>query len=274
MRKLALLLLVAPTLCLAANDYYPQDFQEKVERNELKDERLINEIHTLLTTQHQRMIDGPDKLGCSRSQKGQCYRQISLGYKGARQMLFGKLHLEQDQNGYFVKDVYCNKVYRSSTPGIGKLGPEKIPNANMLNCEHTWPQSRFPSGDKGMKKADLHHLFPTENRANGIRGNYGFADVENDSHNSSLCAASKQDRKRFFEPPDEHKGNVARALFYFSIRYQTSIDSKQEATMKRWHILDPVDGAERERNEEIYKLQNNRNPFIDYPELVDQISDF
>jgi endonuclease I len=75
-------------------------------------------------------------------------------------------------------------------------------------------------------------------------------------------------------PPAAHRGNVARAMFYFSIRYNHKLDSAQESALKQWHKADPVDACEKKRNEGICKLQGNRNPFIDRPDFVDKISDF
>ena len=78
----------------------------------------------------------------------------------------------------------------------------------------------------------------------------------------------------FFEPPKEHKGNVARALFYFSVKYKIAINDKEEEFLKRWDDLDPIDDEERARNDEIANIQMSRNPFIDFPNLADQISNF
>ncbi|RYZ68005.1 MAG: nuclease, partial [Proteobacteria bacterium] len=78
----------------------------------------------------------------------------------------------------------------------------------------------------------------------------------------------------FFEPPDAHKGNVARALFYFSVRYNIKIDPIEENFLKAWNKADPVDQEESGRNEAIMKIQGNRNPFVDFPELADSIGDF
>ena len=38
-----------------------------------------------------------------------------------------------------------------------------------------------------------------------------------------------------------------------------------------WHISDPVDDFERNRNEVVCSYQGNRNPFIDHPEYIDKI---
>lgn len=216
-------------------------------------------------------------------------RALSLGqrkvlrYKEAKIHLFGEIHLEENQNGeVYIKDVYCEKTYNSSN---ALVAPNTLPDQNQLNCEHTWPQSKFIK-DKTNKElenaqlSDLHHLFPAEKNANQIRANFEFQNVIEDLNLGSNCTASKSGQTKvkpgnfYFEPPHNHKGNVARAMFYFSTYYRLPIDAIQEATLRQWHKLDPVDKSESERNSKIEQIQGNRNPFIDYPELVDQIKDF
>ncbi|MBY0413814.1 MAG: endonuclease [Bdellovibrionales bacterium] len=198
----------------------------------------------------------------------------AVGYNPAKKFLFGQLHLEKNNTGYYVKDLYCDIEY---TKGVG---PGSLPDQNQLNCEHTWPQSKFSKGfPNEFQKSDLHHLFPTDSKANSTRGNFPFAEVV-DNENLKNCASSKSGASTtsgghtFFEPPQSHKGNVARALFYFSVRYKMPIDAAQEEFLKKWHHLDPVDAEEMARNTAIEKLQGNRNPFIDHPEYVDAIRDF
>lgn len=270
MKKILTLILLTISLSsTAASNYYPSEFNSKVSSASLSDEKLKDSLFEILSQTHTRRKGKPDLIGCS-VKEGTCYSQRSLGYKGARKVLFGKLHLEEDSNGYFVKDVYCRKIITTSQTNIG---PNTIPNSNLLNCEHTWPQSKFSrSFSKGMQKSDLHHLFPTDSKANSVRGNYEFGNVDNGS--LSNCEASHSEKPGHFEPPTEHKGNVARALFYFSVRYKMKIHPEQERTIKEWNIQDPVDAEERERNDGIYAVQGNRNPFIDFPELADRISDF
>ena len=198
----------------------------------------------------------------------------SLGYNPAKKLLFGQLHLEKDTKGYFVKDLYCGVLFTNGT------GPGNIPDQNKINTEHTWPQSKFVGGfPTETQKSDLHHLFPTDSKANSTRGNFEFADVT-ENLNLKNCQGSRSGPsvngggRTFFEPPTTHKGNVARALFYFSIRYKVEISAAQEEFLRRWNDLDPVDEAEMTRNAAIEKLQGNRNPFIDNPEYVDAISNF
>ena len=200
----------------------------------------------------------------------------TLSYKSARKILFGQLHLETNSRGkHFVTDVYCrHKVGESSG-----VGPGRIPNNSVMNCEHTWPQSRFNrSMSKNSQKTDLHHLFPSDSRANSSRGNTAFGEVQGrDAHDN--CQASQRgsdilSNRTSFEPPTEHRGNVARALFYFSVRYKISISNQEEIHLRSWHEDDPVDSAEIKRNEEIYSVQGNRNPFIDEPTSVSDVADF
>lgn len=81
----------------------------------------------------------------------------------------------------------------------------------------------------------------------------------------------------FFEPPEAHKGNVARAMFYFCTMYKEAADvadsrffSLQEATLRRWHDRDPPDTTEIERSNEIREAQGNDNPFVLDPTLADR----
>lgn len=213
--------------------------------------------------------------------KEELHRQTSAGhrsysYKEVRRIMFNELHLEKDSKGYFVSGVYClDKVY----PFGGEFPNNRIPDASVINTEHTWPQSKFSSRfPKGTQKTDLHHLYPTQSRINSERGNFPFAEVTRER--SLMCDESESgspatgEGGTYFEPPASHKGNVARSMFYFSVRYQMEIDPVQEHFLRQWHKEDPVDQAERKRHEGIVKVQRNRNPFIDNPELVDQISDF
>lgn len=198
----------------------------------------------------------------------------ALGYNPAKKYLFGQLHLEKNSQGYYIKDLYCEINYTAGA------GPMAVPDQSKINCEHTWPQSKFTSGfPTELQKSDLHHLFPTDSKANSTRGNFEFADVT-ENQNLRNCESSRSGPSvtsgghTFFEPPATHKGNVARALFYFSVRYKMPINPEQEEFLRRWNDLDPVDEAEMTRNAAIEKLQGNRNPFIDHPEYVDAISNF
>lgn len=278
-KLLIVALVLFPLSLLARNPYYPQEFQEQfadVSRVDLNDGQIKHMVFEVLSRSHQKNSGSPDTLGCSGSNG--CYSHKSLGYKTARKELFGNMHLKEDNNGYFIEDVYCQKkITKMDT----KIGPGVIPNNNVLNAEHTWPQSRFSRQfNNELQKSDLHHLYPTDSRANSKRGNFEFADVggkgiSEDCNDSKFGRADDgQGSRDRFEPPREHKGNVARSLFYFSVRYKISLSPSEEAYLREWHQIDPVDDEEMRRNDEVHDLQGNRNPFLDYPELVDLISKF
>ena len=158
------------------------------------------------------------------------------------------------------------------------VGPGKIPNHQEINCEHTWPKSRFnPNESKNHQLTDLHHLYPTDSRANSTRKNHLFSIVDGSPLRN--CASSKygkgkDDNYLAFEPPAEHRGNVARSLFYFSVRHNIQIDDAEEAFLRKWHKADPVDAFERKRNNLVEKFQGNRNPFIDNPQWSKRITNF
>lgn len=275
MKTTALLLFVLFSFsALSESTYYPTNYKQAFEHKSYKDEELKQQLFLLLASVHNYKNGKDDTISNHCSGTGKCYEHKSIGYRGARKVLFGKIHLQEDASGYYVKDVYCRKKI---TRNVTNVGPNIIPNNNVINCEHTWPQSRFSNSfDKNLQKSDLHHLYPTDSRANGIRGNNEFAEVDGDK--LSNCEGSyvgvEKWQGAYFEPPNEHKGNVARALFYFSVRYKIKISKTEETYLRQWHELDPVDSEEENRNEMIHTIQGNRNPFIDYPELVSQISDF
>jgi endonuclease I len=205
-------------------------------------------------------------------------QRIDISYKEARRHLFGDIHLERDTNGkYFVQDKYCNLKFNSSH----RVGPKQIPDAKYINCEHTWPQSRFnPEFSKSLQKNDLHHLYPVKSNANSVRSNHIFGEVigkvvaQNcqDSRRGTIDYENNQSKA--FEPPTEHRGDVARALFYFSVRYNAPISEAEEYYLRRWNKEDPISSEEIKRNQRIFEIQKNRNPFIDDETLVDQIKDF
>lgn len=255
--------------------YYGDQFYQDVSQGK-RDSDLVDSLRVVLESRHAVNKGGMDTVPatCDSSATG-CYQHRSIGYGAARKVLMGQLHLENNAGQYTVKDVYCEKVFT----GADSVGPGRVPPSSKLNTEHTWPQSRFNgSMGKDVQKSDLHHLFPTDSEMNSARSSFKFGDVDV-THKALKCPTVKLGTARgssseVFEPPVAHKGNVARALFYFSVRYRLAIDPREEAFLRAWHRLDPVDADERERNEAIFKIQSNRNPFVDHPELESAIADF
>ena len=193
-------------------------------------------------------------------------------WKMAKHFLLKELFIQEDDQGFFLRDVYCHHIIRKN------VSPTTMPNGSVINIEHTWPQSKFTKKKSKVQKSDLHHLFPTDTKVNNERANHTFYNLDT-SNPMTECPASKLGYNRAlrqvsFQPPVEHRGNVARALFYFAVRYKGKINNVEEAVLKIWNIVDPVDEEEMNRNNEIEKMQGNRNIFIDQPELANSLSDF
>jgi endonuclease I len=185
---------------------------------------------------------------------------------------------EKDQ--YYVKDVYCEKEFTDDDfRGTKTFGPGLKPSSgNIINTEHTWPQSRFTGRfPREMQKSDIHHLFPTDSEMNGRRGSLRFGRIVEEVEKMK-CPQNKLGRNAegdfVFEVPDSQKGNTARAIFYFATRYQMKVSPPEEETLRKWHKIDPVDEAEIKRNDEVEEFQGNRNPYIDIPDLINNINSF
>ena len=199
-------------------------------------------------------------------------------------------YTDDDGSGH-VWDMYSDNPGGSDPysydfdDACGQYGEE----GDCYNREHTWPTD-WNDSDTDMK-SDLNHVFPTDGYVNGRRGNLPFGivdDVDWQSLNGSLRGECDHDGSDLdvFEPIDEYKGDLARVYFYVAVAYagsswssnemvtNASINDDAEAMLRQWHEADPVSDKERDRNAAVYWLQENRNPFIDYPEWVCLIEDF
>ena len=189
---------------------------------------------------------------------------ITLGYNVGRDRMYESI---DDYGGNDTLEcVYTGR--RAYVPN--RAGA----NAVSFNCEHTWPQSFFNEADPMV--SDVNHLYPTDNNANNVRSNYPFGFVVSGiTYNTGGSKLGKDyENATVFEPRDVHKGNVARSLFYFAVKYGNQggfMSGKMDAALRQWNVSDPVDANEMTRNTRIKQYLNVRNPFIDHPELVDRI---
>ena len=125
-----------------------------------------------------------------------------------------------------------------------------------FNTEHVYPQSRLTADDA---VTDLHHLRSCDAAINSDRSNYPFIDG---------TGTYKREGNKWF-PGDEWKGDIARMVFYLNIRYGETFDKVGSMDLfLKWNKEDPVSDFEKQRNNVIYDVQGNRNPFIDNPYLV------
>ncbi|MED3802365.1 endonuclease [Lysinibacillus xylanilyticus] len=167
----------------------------------------------------------------------------------------------------------------------GKSSPKTNSGGNVgnWNREHTWAKSHGNFGTSNGPGTDIHHLRPTDVQVNSSRGNLDF---DNGGSPVAGCNGCLKDSDSF-EPPNRVKGDVARILLYMATRYEAGDKVDLELNDKvnngtapyhgklsvllQWHKQDPVDEYEKRRNERIYEIQGNRNPFIDHPEWVEKI---
>lgn len=157
--------------------------------------------------------------------------------------------------------------------------PDAEPDDEIMNCEHTWPRARMsPQGTLrySHEQSDIHHLRPTISGANSLRGSFPFGDVVQNRNLDHLPAILGVDAwgDTVFQTRAETRGDVARIVFYFSVRWGKPIADHEEAALRGWMRADPVDDEERARNDRVEGIQGNRNPFIDCPALVERIDDF
>lgn len=164
-----------------------------------------------------------------------------------------------------------------------------------MNKEHTVPKSWWGGGASCNGYSDLFNVIPSEQNANSRKSNYSLGIVSNVTWTNNVTTVGKGTvngySDTFFEPKDEYKGDFARIYFYMATCYPNAawdtrdtgkaiaMTNSNPLTLKswiipmllKWNVSDPVDSAEIARNENIYKVQGNRNPFIDYPVLAEYI---
>ena len=198
------------------------------------------------------------------------------------------------ENDGTVLDMYSEKPsatdpYNYSTGSTQRCGNYSA-EGDCYNREHIIPQSSFNSSAPMV--SDAHFITPTDGKVNGQRSNYPHGTVGSTTwtslNGSKLGSSSVAGYSgTVFEPIDEFKGDIARMYFYFATRYENTVSgyaypmfngsSNQVFTtaflnmLLAWNSQDPVSAREIERNNAIYTFQNNRNPYIDHPEYVQQV---
>ena len=184
-----------------------------------------------------------------------------------------------------VVDRYSNeKRYFSGKNGDAVSG---------MNKEHGIAQSWWGGGTTGIG-ADLQHVMPSDATANSKKGNFGMGIVTSQSWTNGSIKVGKGNAGNngtvnMWEPADKWKGDFARAYFYIVTAYEEKslVQTEGANTMQnntypklqpwayelymKWSREDPVDDMERKRNEAVYGIQDNRNPFIDFEGLEQYI---
>lgn len=161
-----------------------------------------------------------------------------------------------------------------------------------LNREHSFPKSWWGGSTDTPAYVDLNHLYPSEAAANMAKSNYPLGEVQTAKFDNGITQVGYPTlgqgggAAQVFEPDDEYKGDFARTYFYMATCYQNlhwkytyMVSNNEYPTLNqwtvnlllKWHREDPVSQKEIDRNEQIYMIQANRNPFIDYPELAEYL---
>lgn len=182
-----------------------------------------------------------------------------------------------------VWDMYSDKPYYfESRVGWATSG---------MNREHSLPKSWW-GGDVVPAYTDINHLYPADGDANMEKSNYPLGEVSTARYDNGVTkvgppkAGQGGGASTVFEPDDRYKGDFARTYFYMAACYQDykwkytyMLTNSTWLTLNQWSIdlllkwarEDPVSDKEKDRNDAVYRAQNNRNPFIDNPDLMEYI---
>ena len=199
---------------------------------------------------------------------------------------------QTDCNGSTIIDRYSNSQFTYSVDQCGTYNGV----GDCYNREHSVPNSWWGGGnaDSDTMYHDLHHLYPVDGYVNNMRSNHPFGDCNYGTTYGTgklgNCTHSGYSGV-VFEVADEYKGDFARTVFYMAVRYMNRVGTwtKGEGSavftnssykhlttwaisqLMEWHRNDPVSALETTRNEAVYGIQHNRNPFIDHPELAEYL---
>lgn len=194
---------------------------------------------------------------------------------------------------YEVWDIYSSCVW--DVPADQASGESAGKQCDNYNREHTLPKSWWGGSSSAEMYTDIVHVVPADAYANSKRDNYTYGEcskVNITFNNGGKFGTSSANgySGTVFEPADQYKGDIARIYFYMMTRYKdrdftkgdgavcfSYSDGKADFTdyakslFLKWHGSDEVSDKETTRNDGIKSVQNNRNPFVDYPELADHI---
>lgn len=202
--------------------------------------------------------------------------------------VWNAFYTTDDRDDGFVWDMYsnCNYVFGDDQDSGTGGGSE----CDVYNREHSFPREWF-GGEVSPMNTDIFHIYPTDKYLNGERASlpYGETSSPTDTYNNGTkkgpCSYPGY-TSTIFEPIDMYKGDFARSYFYMATRYENIISSWPGSAMLdgssnkcfstwalnmliEWNQSDTVSQKEIDRNNAVYEIQDNRNPYIDHPEWVE-----
>ncbi len=199
---------------------------------------------------------------------------------------------------YEQTDFYNDTLWDMYSTCTFYMSHANVPQSAVCdgwNKEHVCCQSWLGSGPM---VSDLFNVYPTDARINNLRSNYPYGVVggsfsgfsKDPQHHGlgKLGTSTTSGIGTCYEPDDQYKGDFARTFFYMVARYRnnvlnagngakmftsnpTNFTAYSLSFLLDWHRQDPVSQKEIDRNQAVYGIQHNRNPFIDYPELAEYI---
>lgn len=194
--------------------------------------------------------------------------------------------------GFYQTDRFNgNQVRDRYSYGVFYFPSNHVNAASGMNIEHSFPKSWW-GGNTNQAYKDLFNLMPCEVSINSAKSNYAMGVVTSVKTNNGCTKVGKgsagSKTANLWEPADEWKGDFARSYFYMVTTYSdltwtgeglTMLEQDEWPTLQRWayelflkwNRQDPVDDIERQRNEAVYGIQGNRNPFVDFPNLAEYI---
>ena len=180
-----------------------------------------------------------------------------------------------------VLDMYSNEKRYFGSKGSAVSG---------MNIEHSVAKSWW-GGTQNNAYCDIHHLNPSDQNANSHKSNYPLGELTSVSWDNGVTFVGKANidgsSMNAYEPCDEYKGDFARVFMYMFTCYQDltweytwmNYEKSTYPTLKpwavelllKWHKQDPVSEKEVSRNNAVYAVQGNRNPYVDFPQLADYV---
>lgn len=200
---------------------------------------------------------------------------------GNRNTWWGFWSTDRDERGYFI-DRYSSESewVKSTSQGAAGAG---------MNIEHSFPKSWW-GGAKNQAYKDLYNLMPCESRINSTKSNYPMGKVvSGDKGNGWTKVGKGTDGKWYWEPADPWKGDFARGYMYMATAYQDynwvgeqALQILQQGaypTLQKWAYklyiqwakADKPNALEIKRNNDVAKIQKNRNPYVDFPNLMEYV---
>ncbi|MCR5077230.1 MAG: endonuclease [Prevotella sp.] len=205
---------------------------------------------------------------------------------GKHNTWYGFWYTDRDPKTSECINRYSDRKFYFGSTNIGR-------RIDGMNIEHSFPKSWW-GGVENDAWCDLYNLYPSDSKANSDKSNYimgvvtqvkstageGYDKVGSGYANGQLV--------RMWEPGDRFKGEFSRSYMYMATTYQDlnftsegvhqlvngaypTLQKWSSDLFRQWSRNDRVDSMEVARNNAVAKLQQNRNLYIDFPNLCEYV---